>query len=337
MPKVSVIIPVYNVEEYLRECLDSVVNQTLQDIEIICVNDGSPDNSLAILEEYAKKDERIRIINKENGGVSSARNIGIRVANSNYLIFVDSDDTIDLDTCRLALEKIVEVDADICCFGVNEKYNNQVLKRKFDGDYLEKYEGKEIDLSCKVKFLTNACGKIIKRDFLINNSIEFPPLIKTGEDSIFNLNCLFKEAKFTLLNKYLYYYLMARDGAVTTKLKEAVANDIEGYNFFINSEVFKQAPDNMKIVAIDKFLAQLHYYYTKPTIYRFLYFVQIMHFRKFLFNEVSFDVLSRTKNLKYINPNILNTLIFSLINYEVGLSKYKIITILGLIIKIKRR
>lgn len=97
MPKVSVIIPVYNVEKYLRECLDSVVNQTLKDIEIICVNDGSTDGSLAILEEYARKDGRIRIINKSNSGYGASMNKGLQAASAEYIGIVESDDFVELN------------------------------------------------------------------------------------------------------------------------------------------------------------------------------------------------------------------------------------------------
>ena len=103
MAKVSIIIPVYNVESYLRRCLDSVVNQTLKDIEIILVNDGSTDGSLAICEEYAKNDDRIKIITRKNGGLSAARNTGLDNATSEYIGFIDSDDWVDkpLSTCDL--------------------------------------------------------------------------------------------------------------------------------------------------------------------------------------------------------------------------------------------
>ncbi len=92
MPKVSIIVPVYNVEKYLSTCLDSLINQTLKDIEIICINDGSTDNSLNILNEYAQKDTRIIVINKENSGPGSCRNLGIEKATGEYIQFVDSDD-----------------------------------------------------------------------------------------------------------------------------------------------------------------------------------------------------------------------------------------------------
>ena len=93
----SIIVPVYNVENYLIRCLDSLVNQTLKEIEIICINDGSKDNSLNILEEYAKKDSRIIILNQENAGLSAARNAGMEIAKGEYIGFVDSDDWVDLD------------------------------------------------------------------------------------------------------------------------------------------------------------------------------------------------------------------------------------------------
>ena len=99
-PKVSVIIPVYNVEKYLDDCLGNVVNQTLEDIEIICINDGSTDNSLEVLRKYESEDERIKIIDKENGGLSSARNAGIKEAKGEYILFLDSDDMISRGLCK---------------------------------------------------------------------------------------------------------------------------------------------------------------------------------------------------------------------------------------------
>lgn len=112
MPKISVVIPVYNVEKYLRECLDSVINQSFSNWECICVNDGSTDNSLDILQEYAKKDSRIQIIDQKNGGIAFARNQGIKSANSEYITFLDSDDAMHHQCLELMLAAIE--DADIC-------------------------------------------------------------------------------------------------------------------------------------------------------------------------------------------------------------------------------
>ncbi len=104
-PFFSVIIPVYNVGKYLEECLESLLNQTLENIEIICINDGSTDNSLSILYEYRKKDKRVIVVNKSNGGVSSARNIGLRIARGEYIVFVDADDIAEKRLCERVWEE----------------------------------------------------------------------------------------------------------------------------------------------------------------------------------------------------------------------------------------
>lgn len=116
--KISVIIPIYNVGHYLRETLDSVVNQTYQDIEIICINDGSTDDSGLIIEEYAAKDSRIKIVNQENKGLFVARQTGINIASSNYIIFLDGDDWLSIDTCEIINNAAQTSEADIIQFGV---------------------------------------------------------------------------------------------------------------------------------------------------------------------------------------------------------------------------
>ena len=129
-PKISVIIPVYNTEKYLRQCLDSVVNQTLKDIEIICINDGSTDNSLQILNEYASSDNRIKLINLiANKGVSFARNFGIRLSKGRYIGFVDSDDWIDLSFYENLYLTTKKQDSDIIAAKtiVNVKRNKKKL------------------------------------------------------------------------------------------------------------------------------------------------------------------------------------------------------------------
>lgn len=114
--KVSVIIPVYNVEEYLVKCLESVVNQTLQDIEIICVNDGSTDNSYEILKQYAKLDKRIILVDKENEGASAARNTGMQYSRSEYILFLDSDDRLQPETCEVVYNTAITDKSDLVVF-----------------------------------------------------------------------------------------------------------------------------------------------------------------------------------------------------------------------------
>ena len=117
---VSVIVPVYKVEKYLSKCLDSIVNQTYKNLEIILVDDGSPDNSGKICDEYAQKDSRIKVIHKENGGLSSARNAGLDIATGEYIAFADSDDSVHLDFVEKLYRAIKEENADIACCSVED-------------------------------------------------------------------------------------------------------------------------------------------------------------------------------------------------------------------------
>ena len=129
MPAVSIIVPVYNVEKYLRECLESIINQTFQDIEIICVNDGSTDNSRKILTEYAQTDSRIKITDKENGGLSSARNAGLKIAQGEFISFIDSDDWVDKTMIEKLYNNIRALNTDISICAVHQ-YDES--KQEFD-------------------------------------------------------------------------------------------------------------------------------------------------------------------------------------------------------------
>lgn len=148
MPKVSIIVPIYNVEKYLDRCMESLLNQTLKDIEIIMVDDGSPDNCPKMCDEYAKKDKRVRTIHKINGGLSDARNAGLAVATGEYVAFVDSDDYTSIDAYKTLYEKAKEGDFDIIYAGFTaHKANGE----KFSGFCIDKtYLGKDI-----VHFLGN--------------------------------------------------------------------------------------------------------------------------------------------------------------------------------------
>ena len=137
MPAISVIIPIYNVEKYLRRCLDSVLNQTFSDWQAICVNDGSPDNSAAILDEYAARDSRFKIITKKNGGLSDARNAGMQVADGDFILFLDSDDFIHPQTMEIAYFLATRDGSDIVSFTYDRIYRPQLMVRhvlKMDTD-----------------------------------------------------------------------------------------------------------------------------------------------------------------------------------------------------------
>ena len=182
-PKVSVIIPVYNVEKYLRECLDSVINQTLKDIEIICVNDGSTDNSLEILREYEKQDSRIKIIDKKNEGAGAARNLGLKSAHGEYIIFFDSDDYMDITALEKLYQNITDTNADISICKSYEFHDGEENKRVMDYaiknqliDNKSVFSPQEVN-----KYIFQFCigwpwDKLYRREFVLKNGLLFQNL-----------------------------------------------------------------------------------------------------------------------------------------------------------------
>ena len=203
---VSVILPIYNVEKWLPECLDSVCSQTLQNIEIICVNDGSPDNSLAILKEYAAKDSRIVIIDKQNEGVGAARNDGIRAAQGEYINFMDPDDKYpDSDSLMTLYQGAVEHHTSIAggYFGcINNKSERIPKSRSYFGidfscEGLVRYE----DFQCDFQFQ----AYVFQREFLLQNRVFFP-LYSRFQDPPFFVEALSTAGCFYAVNKMTYLY-----------------------------------------------------------------------------------------------------------------------------------
>lgn len=195
-PILSLIIPIYNTEDYLAQCLDSIVNQTLKDMEIICINDGSTDSSLSIVETYAKGDSRITIINFEkNTCQGAARNAGLEIAKGKYIGFVDSDDWIELNTYKKVLEAMESNDVDLVCWGSkiirdSSKISKKVV-RATANFFSINYSGiKNIDDDFIKNIGVSPCTKLFKASLIKDNDIRFPDSIK-HEDMVFHyLHCL---------------------------------------------------------------------------------------------------------------------------------------------------
>src|SRR5574344_70864 len=213
--KISVIIPVYNVEKYLRKCLNYLVNQTLKDIEIICINDGSTDSSLNILNEYAKNDSRFIIISEKNQGQGVARNRGIKIACGKYIVFVDPDDWIELNALEILYSKFNDTNADVIHFDY-EDYNEIFHKTRLRSFYKHalkklKYNLKKNSYYSWYNFKDNCLSDITvmvwnraySTKFIKENNIKFAES-RFGEDHIFTLACLLSAQKIYYLNKYLY-------------------------------------------------------------------------------------------------------------------------------------
>ena len=243
--KVSIIIPVYNVEKYLRQCLDSVVNQTFKDFECICINDGSTDNSYNILKEYVQKDNRFTVINlPENKGQGNARNRGLKIAKGKYIIFIDSDDwvkenhieqlynNIEKNNTDVVIAEIIKYDNAANSFITNKNYcyYNKTIKSIADK--------KKLVLSAPM-LLTQSL--IINKNFIINNNLFFSNQ-KIGEDFLFFIKIIACNSSFIYIKSPIYYYRINREGSLMTNFYENKNLDyITLFNFFDKIiDIFKQ-------------------------------------------------------------------------------------------------
>lgn len=216
-PKISVIIPVYNVEKYLPKCIESVLAQTYTDFELILINDGSSDNSGHVCDEYATRDQRIRVFHKTNGGVSSARNLGIAEAKGDWITFIDSDDTID----ATYLENFEPNESNNYCLSIQgyRIYNNSKLERENSVDINKNVDLQEClsDLELKNVLNSPVC-KLFNSEIIKNNSIRFDKNTSYGEDHIFTLEYLFlcTNGVIKISSKIGYNYLMFTNSASLT-------------------------------------------------------------------------------------------------------------------------
>ena len=322
-PKVSVIIPVYNVEKYLRECLDSVVNQTLKDIEIICVNDGSTDNSLEILKEYEKQDSRIKIIDKKNEGVAAARNDGIRIANGEFVCFIDPDDYYPLvdileDLYTNAKQNNVYIcGGEFSCFTNNDRNLTQNYGDTFEGylfpeNKLIKYSDYQFDYGYH-RFIYN-------KNFLLQNKIFFPKY-KRFQDPPFMVNAMITAGNFYALNKITYAYRHGHQAVKWTK--EKIYDLLHG---ILDNLKYADRYHLSKLSEYSENRLMQHWRFIEPMINLKCWFI-IGQMRKYNTNIAHFYYENFIK--KIINN------IFSFNNDDRKL--HKVITVLGMKFKIRRK
>ena len=212
MPKYSFVIPVYNSRQYLRECVVSVLNQTMPDFEILLIDDGSTDGSGELCDELAKNDIRIRVFHKENGGAASARNLGIEQAKGDCLLFVDGDDTIEKN-CLEMLDPLVSKEGCLPVFGMFFDYwrNGQLIKSEmqsasFPGCYQISEISKELPKFFNDNVLSSACNKVFPAKLLRENVLRFPESMSIYEDLTFVMRCLPHFDSICVLDRGLYHY-----------------------------------------------------------------------------------------------------------------------------------
>lgn len=219
--KFSIIIPIYNAEKYLRPCVDSILNQTYNDFEIILVDDGSSDSCPQICDDYAKKDKRVRVIHKSNGGQADARNVGLDSATGDYICYIDSDDYFANKYVLQVLANKTESNPDIVHYKFKEWFesNGHIADCKFD--YKVQTEGRSVaqiycDLINKDAYYNSAWSKIIRRGLLMDNNIRFEKGI-VGEDNEWYYHIVITAKSLVLVDEPLYVY-RRRLGSTTTSI-----------------------------------------------------------------------------------------------------------------------
>ena len=320
-PIFSVIMPVYNVEKFLSIALDSLKNQTFSDFEVICINDGSPDNSLAILEEYTKTDTRFKIINQKNQGPGIARNNGLNNARGKYIVFLDPDDFLNTNSLTILHQVFTSQNPDIIQFNFNrcneedgsiieERNFTKLLNKQF------KYSLKDNDnfvwsQVSKDKLPTiwyAAWDKAYKREFIEQNHIRFAQTF-IGEDNIFTIEAILKAKKIHYLNKALYGYLVRNSSLVHTPSMNHMAifenfklienflkenNLIENYQESYKDYCAFEIGDHYHLIPKDK--QEYVYNYAKENLDK-------KRFKKFL-NQINGNLSLLEKFISVLNQTI---------------------------------
>lgn len=251
MPEVSVVVPVYNVEEYLPKCISSILAQTFRDFELILVNDGTQDGSLAIMEQFAAQDSRIRIVNKQNGGLSDARNAGMAVAVGTYISFVDSDDSVEPTMLERCVQKLHETDADMVIFDVYQYYQEtgrkEIIRNVYDGS--STYSLKT-NPEMMTRILNAAWNKMYRLSLFRDSNITYP----WGcyyEDLGTTYRLLARCRTVAFVNEPLYDYLKDRPGNITAQFN---------FNVYHVLDMLKLTMDDYKTLGIyDTYYEELKY------------------------------------------------------------------------------
>ena len=308
--KISVIVPVYNVEQYLERCVESIINQTYKNLEIILVDDGSTDNSGKLCDELAKKDGRIKVIHKENGGLSEARNTGISHAKGEYVYFPDSDDWIEPDTFIALAEALESLEFDIISF------NREFVKGEEDpivSDPLvtQVFEGKDAFVQMlKHSYITGfANDKIYKKSLFVDNNISFPKG-KYYEDLGTNYKLFLSAENVFATNQKYYHYLIDNPDSITQSWNEQKFSDMfEFYKDIFYSDFVRSRLNQEELQ-----ISQLYYVNGLIHILASLYKSKLDKKYIDITNEVKQELLKNSVSLSQMKdqPNKLKYILFRL-------------------------
>lgn len=263
---VSIIVPIYNVEKYLKKCIESIINQTYKNIEIILVDDGSPDKCGEICEEYSKKDNRIVVIHKQNGGLSDARNKGIKVAKGKYITFVDSDDYVDYRYIELLYKAVKENNTKIA--------QCNIAKVNMSGNIIARLGYKENSIKTSKNMLNDIYSSHLIENIVVwnklylkemFNNISFP-VGKIHEDEFTTFKILYNVDKISIVNEYLYYYRQTDESIIGKKFNKKRMDLLEALEERISFLKEKKEYDLYK-KTLKYYIEQLRVYFIKTKKY----------------------------------------------------------------------
>ena len=311
---ISIIIPVYNSEKYLEKCLNSIINQTYKELDIILIDNGSTDSSNEICKEYQKRDERIKLITVENKGVSDARNKGLDIAEGEYISFVDSDDTIEPNFIQSLYETCKKNNADISVININYKYSNHI-NRPLNME-TQVISNKEFYRQLTEGIKGFVANKLYKKEVISN--IRFDTGITICEDLLFNVEIAKNVKKISILNEYLYNYYQNPNSAHNSNNRQSNIKKIEAYNRILKI-ISENSPENLIFykyqylktaieIKKEEKLKDEESSSLKKTIYK--YYKEVMHsnkitFKQKLYIKVSNRCYNFLKLIKYIKNRVI--------------------------------
>lgn len=239
LPKVSFIVAAYNIENYIKKCIDSLMNQTLQDIEIIVVNDGSTDDTLMEIIDICKKDNRTSVIDQKNGGVMRAREKGFKASSGEYILFVDGDDWLVENAAEVLYKKAKQCNYDIVCYNFinTDGEENKKNSKKQENDKITGDEFLKMVMTNKI--MPSLWSKLIKRKFIIENDVAFPNGIAKAQDLAFSCSLSIHLPNVCMVDEYLYFYFSSRSNSVSNTLSPLLL-EVEKATRFIRKQLIEQ-------------------------------------------------------------------------------------------------
>lgn len=300
--KVSIIIPIYNTEKYLEECLNSVVNQTYKNLEIILINDGSKDNSLKICRQYETIDNRIIVIDKENSGVSNTRNVGIQASTGEFITFVDSDDWLELDAIETMVNCINKHNVDVV--RTNFAINNEVGKipKKLEGKIDKEKINELLYYFLNAEIPAYMCLFLIKREIIIENNLKLNENLVMMEDTLFFVNLVQYVNSIYVLNKKTYNYRIYQDSSSNSiKRVEKNIKSVLKVNEEINkiiSENLVEITNRTEFRIISDFIIKMYEYNYESKLEVLNYLKEDSNFNRIV-NNLKYKYLNKYSKLIY--------------------------------------